>query len=148
MSGRGRSRGRKRCHPGGRPRQNRNTTSASTAQSFCRGDGGVGRGNSASGDPSRYAVPVRRTPVSAVQPSSSGGSSSAGAAGASNHVRRSVRQNNALLSLGLKSGSAPANSLHIIYRHLQKLFRYMTYFLRYLVYLYMIYMLLYDCILR
>ena len=72
----------------------------------------------------RRSVQPRRPPQAytcvcgMVQPSSSGGSSSAGAAGASNHVRRSVRQNNALVSLGLTSGSAPANSLHIIYRHL------------------------------
>ena len=56
-----------------------------------------------SGDPSSHTVPVRRTPASAVQPSASGGSFSAGV-GDINHVW--LRRNNAFITPGTTLRSA------------------------------------------
>lgn len=99
----------------GRPRQSENTatTPASAAQSFCKGSGGAGRGNLASSDLSSRTVSARRTPASAVQPSSSGDSSSAGT-GDRNHVRRSVRQDNAFVTPRTTTRSVQGSSKHSI----------------------------------
>ena len=112
MSGdRGSSRrGRKRKHSAaGCPRKN---NTPSVADSSREGAGTAGRDNSLSGDPSSLAGHAGRTPASAVQPPSSGGSSSAGAA-AINPVRRSSRTNVAFATPGgLTSGSARGSSEH------------------------------------
>ena len=106
-SGRPSKRRRSTAGAGGRPR---NSTTPSVANSSRDGAGSGGRDNSLSGDPSRRAGPTGRTPASAVQPHSSGGSSSAGAA-AIRPVRRSSRTNVAFATPGgLTSGSAQGPS--------------------------------------
>ena len=102
-SGRPSKRRRSTAGAGGRPR---NSTTPSVANSSRDGAGSGGRDNSLSGDPSRRAGPTGRTPASAVQPHSSGGSSSAGAA-AIHPVWRSSRTNVAFATPGgLTTGSA------------------------------------------
>ena len=76
--GSGRSSGLQRRHAGGHLRQSGNTTQVSAAQSFRGRYSGARRGNSVSGNPTSHSMSVRRTPTSAVQPSSVRGSHSAG----------------------------------------------------------------------
>ena len=95
----GRGRRRKRS-AGGRPK---NITTPSVEDSSREGASSAGRDNSLSGEPSSRAGPAGRTPASAVQPPSSRGFSSAGAA-AIHPVRRSSRTNVAFGDTSSRAG--------------------------------------------
>ena len=98
-SGSGRKRKRSTA---GRPKKN---TTPSVAQSSRESAGSAAGDNSLSGDTSSRAGPAGRTPASAVQPLSSGGSSLAGAA-SSNQVRRRSHWNDDLQQPPVSNGEA------------------------------------------